>query len=543
MKTLKELGKNSSIAFAFIKAEVPSLDFSPIVESIKDLDTPSIIFVPSKSIAWYEKMFEGVSFVGTEIDSTITLAEELSTKYLNVTVVDLPHKATLYEDFGFIGVQYDASGKTEAYIKSKNYGKFSSLFEGVIAEADVRKIWSTYHPPIKYTNFIAETTGAREKFFSGDTFAIGDSVTENNQTFEVIDKGSNYFVVVDSDGNTHRKFPKSLTESTVSVNFADSSYFKGYTPSSAFFSNTEIKEALDESIRQYNNGLISDPFALLKSIKMIDSIINEQQVDIAQLKFSLSKIGHSNETSCLVEMIDNSLATQLQAARIIAGAVGAATNNGSPTELVNNAIRVAKKSSNVNQLNILKKMLLTASKVGLKYDKTLLESVDDRIVAIHKHQTLLKEKPTDKVLKDHQDMRKLGVPYAAKDVGGKRAMIRDILDHNHGPRSVSSYKALKAHVRRSLGEDTTGQKKVNEVHEDPDYDTERDVFGYNSLKKHLAKITGIQNYGDQEPGKSVDLVDKNGVVVRDHHHTRPGFSLNSTSETNRKMKVKRLRDE
>lgn len=610
MKQFKDIAKNSSIVCAFIGTNFPTTEHTTIIESVKttasSLDAPSIIFVNHNETLdvamWMEKMYEGISFVETDIDSTTGMVEELDLLYHNVVVVDSFQKAALFEDHKFVGVDTSYvlnESATDKAIKNKNFKEFADLYVGYLSESDTRKLYSITNPPTKFKDIKRSIDNTRESFYQGESFVVGSIVEDANQTpYEVMDRGSNYLVVVDAHGTTSRKFPSSLVESTNTIDFGDS-YFKGYTPSQRFFDNEEIVESFAATIADYENGEVSDTFAILKTIKLVDNFVLGESVDLGQIQFSINKIEQSHNHQYLLEMADKSIATQLQAARIIAGAVGASTSGNNPSEIVNGAIRKAKGTTNPTQMKILANMLQTASKVGLSYDTKLMESVDDRMVAIHKHQKLLKEKPTPEVLAAHRDMRKLGVDYDARDVGGKRAMVRDILDHNHGPNTVSSYKALKAQIRRSMDETTsygsgrsmehdfanqvatkvTSYKLVdkktkrvvsthrsapeavqarnkirgtmdshsivkedlNEVHLDPDYKEEIDILGYAALKKKLAQATGIKNYGEQEPGKEIDLVDKDGIVVKDQH-TKPGFSLNATNDTNRKMKVRQLKD-
>lgn len=82
------------------------------------------------------------------------------------------------------------------------------------------------------------------------------------------------------------------------------------------------------------------------------------------------------------------------------------------------------------------------------------------------------------------------------------------------------------------------RESLNEVHQDPDYQEEIDVLGYPELKKKLAKITGIENYGEQEPGKSIQLKDLQGNPVGGL--SKSGDSLSNSNDQNRKMKVKYL---
>lgn len=613
MKTFKEIASNSSIVCAFINTDVPSPEYRSLIETVQStadrLDAPYTIFLKQSQTLnlaeWFGKLFEGVSFEQSEFDSVISIKEDLGRLYKNVIVVDSDHKRPLFESTSFIGVDVPAKSKATMAIESKNYKEFVDCIGSNLSESDTRKLYTHFNPPTRYKDIVSQTSESREKFFSGQSFAIGSIVEDASGVYEVLDRGSNYLVLVDGNGQTSRKFPHAVTESTKGLPF--DGYFLGYKPSEEFLESETIRPAFDKSISLYESGDITDGFAILKSIKIVESMLNGDMTNVGQLQFSLSKINQLEEHTYITEMIDKSVASQLQAAKIIAGAVGSSTSGTNPTEIVNRAITVAKKKSNPTQMKILANMLSTASAVGLKYDNKLLESVDDQMCAVHKHKQMLKEKPTKDVLTAHQDLQKIGVPYAARDVGGKRAMIKDLLSHSHGPTTLRSYMGLKSSIRKAMDEDlvdeTTGygtarslehdfsreggsaipknhqynlvdrktkktvsshksatdavkarnkikgtmdthaivKEVINEVHQDPDYKTELEIFGYEKLKKKLAQATGIENYGDLEPNKSIDLVDKTGAVVKDHH-TKPGFSLSVTSDLNRKMKVRKLKD-
>jgi hypothetical protein len=241
-------------------------------------------------------------------------------------------------------------------------------------------------------------------------------------------------------------------------------------------------------------------------------------------------------------------------------------------------------------------MSATISKVGVKYDKSLLES-DENMRMIHRDFKALRGKTTKQVLQDHKDLRKIGPDYESRDVGGKREMIKDILSHSHGPNNVKTYKEMKANIRRqmdesSYGSDRAGEfawqnqrtersklsasrghrlidKKTNktisthktisdaiaarkklrgssdthsiqsiqEVHKNPDYDLEREIMGYGNLKKKLAQATGIANYGDQEPNEPIALVDLDNHLVKSVNNSKVGHSYKDMKDHIRKMKT------
>ena len=51
----------------------------------------------------------------------------------------------------------------------------------------------------------------REKYFKGEIYHIGDIVESNGQQYEIMDRGSNYLVVVNNTGDLSRKWVKDVT--------------------------------------------------------------------------------------------------------------------------------------------------------------------------------------------------------------------------------------------------------------------------------------------------------------------------------------------
>ncbi len=84
---------------------------------------------------------------------------------------------------------------------------------------------------------------------------------------------------------------------------------------------------------------------------------------------------------------------------------------------------------------------------------------------------------------------------------------------------------------------------LNEVHKDPEYKEEISIMGYEQLKKRLEAHTGIKNYGEQEPGEDIVLVNTEGNKIEKPKHTATGHSLSPSNETHRKQLVKKLTHE
>lgn len=456
MKTLKNLTEDTSLVFAFLNASYPMPSHKDIVNKVKELsesiNIPAKIYVLShektSSQEWFGKMFAGISFEETVLESTQDILDSIEPYYNNIVIVDSNTKRPLFENKKFFGVNVN---KTQP---SSLFREFSNDYSEYLSESDTRKLFTLLNPPKKYSDLFESKDIKREKYFTGESFHLGAIVEDaNNSQYEILDRANNYVVVVDSSGNISKKFIKDIHESTSEFSFRES-FFKGFCPSDAFFAREDIVESFKKTISDYENNLVEDVYAIIKSLKSVDSLLNEHEENIGNIQYSLTKINQLDNHSYLEEMVDKSTETQLQAAQIIAGAVGSSTK-GTPSEIVDNAIRLCVKTKNGTQTQILKKMLVTAEKVGLKYNKKLFESVDPLMGEIHRDHKVLKSKTTDEVLKDHRDLRKIGVDYSAKDVGGKREMIKDIISHKHGPNYVKSYRNLKADVRRSMDEQRT----------------------------------------------------------------------------------------
>lgn len=597
MKTLKNILKSNDLVCSFLSSNIPNPNYSSILESVKAIqefeNLPSIVFVPKTGVnlvKWYSKMFEGFSFEETEYDNLFEIYTNQLKTHNRVILVAESQKKPLFEGTEFYGVDYEQN-----QIPS-NFKEFSHLFSPYLTENNIRKLYQESFKLKKYTELSERFSKERNDFYNGVTFKVGTIVEENGVPFEIVSRGANYIQVVNEQGETSRKFITSVVKSD--KNMVYEGYFKGYTPSKKFFDRQDIVESFDNTIQAYENGEIEDTFAIIKTLKAVDNGLQSNSIDYQKVAESLDNINQLDNHLYIKEVIDDS---KLEAANIIANSFNVKYNSSNPDDIVNQTIIMVKKSNNKTKLQVLKKMLNTAEKVGIKYNNKLLES-NSNLRDIHKDYKNLKQKPTEDVLSDHQDFRKIGVTYKAKDVGGKKAMIQDILSHKHGPNQVKTYKELSYHIKNSLGEATrygseragefawssghtpqptnatsknvyklvdkktnrtvsthgstldalTARKKLrgtdqthsivreslNEVHQDPDYQEEIDILGYPELKKKLAKITGIENYGEQEPGKSIQLKDLQGNPVGGL--SKSGDSLSNSNDQNRKMKVKYL---
>ena len=122
------------------------------------------------------------------------------------------------------------------------------------------------------------TDWLRESYFRKKIYNIGDIVESNGENYEILDRGSNYLVVVDSDGNTSRKWLDAVTPSIKEqkqIEIPENQIeFKGYVTKNftAKFAE-EFKKIIEENA--------ADPVFVLNSIKEVDANLEEARMSAA----------------------------------------------------------------------------------------------------------------------------------------------------------------------------------------------------------------------------------------------------------------------
>lgn len=195
-------------------------------------------------------------------------------------------------------------------------------------------------------------TPEREKFFSSDVFSIGRTVLAEDKPHEIIDKRSNYVVIINEQGESQRKFPIDLIPHKCQMQYATGTY-KGVNVPTGFeavIAESEIK----------------DPVG---AIKMFEQF---RQKNFATIFESADKIGLDLES--LFEAVKSD---QLQAISIIAGAVGVKLLATDPQKQVDELIKKAtSKAMNHEQKTIFSNMLQMLPKLGLKVTDPIKESIN-----------------------------------------------------------------------------------------------------------------------------------------------------------------------
>ena len=274
----------------------------------------------------------------------------------------------------------------------------------------------------------------REKYFNKEIFNIGDSVESSGIIYEILDRGSNYITVSDSNGEVSKKWIQDCTEmdnikEDIQPGYAPEEIsFKGYTTKNLHHS-ADAAKAFQDTIARYGKH---DPIAILNALKSTDEYmglndshlksgetpdqkdLNKWKQAHAKARESLERIGefqhhvdywrnhgdeltrmegnYNPETSGADMNEDLTKKTikptdKLKVSRIIASflSVDNPESLSSPEQIVNMGLRkVRNKALNAESIAILYKMLKLADEVGIAYDAKLIpqklkESIDSRV--------------------------------------------------------------------------------------------------------------------------------------------------------------------
>jgi hypothetical protein len=464
---LKELPSNK-VVFAFGRFSPPTTGHELIVKTVKKIsesqrsdhiifaadDLKETILSQDKKSYYMNIMFPGTNVKATDLPTIVEAAKELNKKYKNIIMVTTADCKEDYQkilnskngkDFFFETIEVIVAGDVnpdknslKESAKKGDYYKFKKSLPSAIREIDGRRLMNEIRLNLGLDSIreqvIFSKDKLREKFFKGEIYNIGQFVESNNQRYEILDRGSNYLVVVDTSGTTSRKWIQDVTLSSnqikedISGGYAPSEIsFKGYTTKNFHYCPDAAKAFQDTILRVGS----ADPVAVLNAIKATDSylMINDEHLqqgeapdkqDLkqwnlshAKAKESLDRVGeflhhqdywhaHGNEIEGMnanytpetagqdfadegfelegimipEELTDKTLrpTDKIKVARIIADmlGVGKVESTANPENLVNTALRKVKsKALNAEGYKILEKMLQLATEVGINYDTSL----------------------------------------------------------------------------------------------------------------------------------------------------------------------------
>jgi hypothetical protein len=306
-----------------------------------------------------------------------------------------------------------------------DFNKFKKGLPHTLTELDGRRLMNDIrkglgHPVIK-ESFVVTTNVLRERYINEEIFLIGDKVQDAKGVYEIMDRGTNYVTVADSQGNLSKKWLDQITESQITEDiqggYAPKEVsFKGYTTKNLHHS-ADATDAFMQTIQRQGD---KDPVAVLNALKATDAYMKINDLHLEQggrapekteidawiaahdkAKESLDRVGeflhhedywhmHEHELESLLtnyketgkddmneELSDKTIkgSDKIKVARIIANTLGVenAEATSDPMQLVNSGLRkVRGKAFNADSLKIIGKMLELAREVGIQYDNNLV---------------------------------------------------------------------------------------------------------------------------------------------------------------------------
>lgn len=477
---LKEL-PSKKIVFAFGRFQPPTVGHELLVKAVekvaKQQGAAHIIYAShtqdksknplsvDRKVYYLKRMFPEANFkaAGGTTRTFIEVAKELNKRYKNLVMVAgsdrVPEYKKILEKYNGTEFNFDTISVVSAGERDPDSDTASGMSGTKMREAAKKGDFEAFKKGLPHTittvdgkrlmNEIREGMGMdsikeqvkfardwlRESYFRGEIYKIGQFVESNGQRFEILDRGSNYVTVVDSNGGTHRKW---ITDVTICEDYvpADPSdiiddksdiqiTYKGYR-TKHFDVMPEASVAFTELINKDD----VDAVAILNAIKATDEylkllqiISNTDEIDDQQhhdfdtyvqkaqeylmnakdlqhhADYINSAIHKVNQVTAQYhaekdEQMEESMKTfkelmemkfnptdKIKVARIIADALGVpdVEKTTNAEILINNALRkVRNKPLRAENIAIIKNMLQTAKEAGINYDEKLVpQKVDE----------------------------------------------------------------------------------------------------------------------------------------------------------------------
>jgi hypothetical protein len=255
----------------------------------------------SRKIHFLNLMFNGLNFAPLNGSLNEQVAA-FKSKYRNVIVLGESVKGKLAESVEQIPFDDFDSSKIKSMVTKGDYTSFKYLMPSSFRDIDAKRMFNemrqSYGLEFMKEDLKFSIDSLRDKYFKGEIYQIGDIVESAGQQYEIMDRGSNYLVVVNSTGDLSRKWIKD-------VNLVEACW-KGYkqygmkkkgdrkVPNCVPEEVEEVKEAMDPSQFCYKGYTtknfhhcaqtasafklssedVKDPVAMLKAIKTTDTYLD-----------------------------------------------------------------------------------------------------------------------------------------------------------------------------------------------------------------------------------------------------------------------------
>ena len=233
---------------------------------------------------------------------------KLKTKYKNVIVVGDSVKGKLAESVQTVPFEEETT-KVKSIVSKGDYTSFKNLMPTSFRDIDCKIMFNEMRQAVGLEHikedFKFSIDKLRDKYFKGEIYQIGDLVESTGQRYEIMDRGSNYLVVVNETGDLSRKWIKdvSLVEAVKKAKGGlKKACWKGYTAVGLKPKNghmvpncVPVKEEVDpnqicykgyttknfhhcsDTAKAFKLSLdkeIKDPVGMLKAIKTTDAYLD-----------------------------------------------------------------------------------------------------------------------------------------------------------------------------------------------------------------------------------------------------------------------------
>ena len=303
----------NEMAFKLVDKLVESHNADHIIYVTEDKDNLPI----DRKLHFLELMFGAMNFKPLNESNLTSELIRLKSRYKDVIVVSSEDKAKLYESMQVVTTSNDLDhSKIKSHVTKGDFVAFKKAMPTTLRELDARRLMNEMRhvhglellkEEVKFT-----VDALREKYFKGEIYHVGDIVESAGEQYEIMDRGSNYLVVVNNTGDLSRKWVKDV--SLVEAKSLAKACWKGYKAIGLKKKNgkqvpncvpEEVKEESAEfSYKGYvpknlNNELVEafklaaidskDPVAMLNAIKTTDTYLElhgkiGDNPDINQLK-------------------------------------------------------------------------------------------------------------------------------------------------------------------------------------------------------------------------------------------------------------------
>lgn len=539
---LAEAESSRTIVLAFARMTPPTAGHGLVIQTIlreaKKHNAKHIVYLSAtqdikknplsvdQKVYWARKSFPGVNIVGADskIRTFIEAVKAQDGKYSHLVVVAGSDRVTEYKtllekyngrDYTFDKIEVvsagerdpDADGavgmsatKLRSAAVANDFALFRRGVSSKLSDDDVRKMMNDVRAGMGITRTVDESlsiTKARDSFYRGLNFLVGQIVVEGDIKYEIIDRGSNYVTVVNESGEISKKFVDKLNVVDESMEYSNSLY-KGFVPSAKFCQVPGLLDATELAAQEN----IADSFAMLRGLQLLDSYISNDTGNFDRICESFRNANVIDYfTPILESMTDKPIAKagdKLKVAKIIADTLGADASSSNADQMVNMALRgIKNKPIGKTMLPILQKMVNLAVEVGIKIDKTSI--------------------PPGITLGINETEAE-GMPRAPRsdDKGAKLKLVNK--------QDVKVDKVKKPYVQDGINIPVIGEQAAPT---DPDeFKVNVDALGFDQLRKSLLKFMSLK-HGDEHP-------------PHPHSH-KPGHSLDS-NDVLRRMKIRKLRD-